>query len=307
MERSTAATGLGPSPHDDLAYKRLLAIVPAGNGQCAALAQSVALARRCQAELLLHAFTHAAGAESPGRDGRPPDDDSWLAATITLLQSEGLRISGRLITDQPGHEAMLADIVSIRPDLVIKEMGRESGLRRLFSTPEDRHLARSSAAPLMIVGQGSAQLPTRLIAAVETSGLDDVESTNARVVSEALRLAASTGAELHMAHAIEPVITVPEDASLQSAAAAPVLTEELQALHRQRFEAIARRYDIPATRQHLVMGPIDAALEDLGERIGAELVVVGHHGRTGFQRLLLGSTSEHLLSHGKLGVLVARP
>ncbi|HLZ09944.1 MAG TPA: universal stress protein [Chloroflexota bacterium] len=39
----------------------------------------------------------------------------------------------------------------------------------------------------------------------------------------------------------------------------------------------------------------------------ADLVVVGSHGRNAIQRLLIGSTSEHLIRHAPCPVLVIRP
>jgi nucleotide-binding universal stress UspA family protein len=46
-----------------------------------------------------------------------------------------------------------------------------------------------------------------------------------------------------------------------------------------------------------------AALGDLH----ADLAVVGSHGRNAIQRLLIGSTSEHLVRHAPCPVLVVRP
>lgn len=42
------------------------------------------------------------------------------------------------------------------------------------------------------------------------------------------------------------------------------------------------------------------------ERVGADLIVMGSHGRRGIGRLLLGSQTEQVLAHTKLPVLVTR-
>jgi nucleotide-binding universal stress UspA family protein len=54
----------------------------------------------------------------------------------------------------------------------------------------------------------------------------------------------------------------------------------------------------------LVHGPAGRVLADQGK--GAAMVVVGSHGRGGFARLLLGSTSEAVSSHGTVPVVVTR-
>ncbi len=51
--------------------------------------------------------------------------------------------------------------------------------------------------------------------------------------------------------------------------------------------------------------PLDAILEE-SSRLGAELVVMGTHGRRGARRLMLGSVAERVLRHSSVPVLVVR-
>jgi len=52
--------------------------------------------------------------------------------------------------------------------------------------------------------------------------------------------------------------------------------------------------------------PIDEIL-GLADDVGADLIVIGSHGRTGLRRLFLGSTSEAVVRRAKCPVVVARP
>jgi nucleotide-binding universal stress UspA family protein len=49
-----------------------------------------------------------------------------------------------------------------------------------------------------------------------------------------------------------------------------------------------------------------AMLIETGQHTGAELIVVGTHGRTGMTRLLLGSVARNVLLHAHTSVLVLR-
>ncbi len=45
----------------------------------------------------------------------------------------------------------------------------------------------------------------------------------------------------------------------------------------------------------------------MAEEIGADVIVVGSHGRGAIERLLLGSVSEQVVRHAPCPVLVVRP
>ena len=57
---------------------------------------------------------------------------------------------------------------------------------------------------------------------------------------------------------------------------------------------------------HARIGGASGEILQLAEEIGAELILVGSHGRTGVDRALLGSVSEKVVREAKCPVLVAR-
>jgi nucleotide-binding universal stress UspA family protein len=58
---------------------------------------------------------------------------------------------------------------------------------------------------------------------------------------------------------------------------------------------------------HVRVGRIGDEIAQLGAEVGADLLVVGTHGRTGMQRLLLGSVAERVVRFASCPVLVVRP
>jgi nucleotide-binding universal stress UspA family protein len=54
------------------------------------------------------------------------------------------------------------------------------------------------------------------------------------------------------------------------------------------------------------VGHARTAVVDAAARWGANVIVVGSHGRRGLQRLLLGSVSEYVVRHAPCSVLVVR-
>jgi len=57
----------------------------------------------------------------------------------------------------------------------------------------------------------------------------------------------------------------------------------------------------------LVEGPPATAVIRVAKRNGAHLIVVGTHGRTGVQRLLMGSVAERIVRLSPCPVLTVRP
>ena len=95
----------------------------------------------------------------------------------------------------------------------------------------------------------------------------------------------------------------------------PVLTPDEQQAWLQRELADARE-QLVRTEQVLRAVPVHEVIEE-GEAaaaickeaadLGADVIVVGSHGRTGVKRFFLGSVSERVVRHAPCPVLVFRP
>jgi nucleotide-binding universal stress UspA family protein len=135
------------------------------------------------------------------------------------------------------------------------------------------------------------QLPRKILLA--TDGSEDAELAGLAAAS----LAVEAGAELHVVHAWESVPHPVVDAESYEEEAARVL--KVQA---------GRVADAGAAvgETHLVMGPPVDAILDLGEEMGADLLVLGSRGRGTLGRLILGSVSEGVVHHATRPVLVLR-
>jgi nucleotide-binding universal stress UspA family protein len=54
------------------------------------------------------------------------------------------------------------------------------------------------------------------------------------------------------------------------------------------------------------VGDVPSTICRLAEEVGADVIVVGSHGRSGIKRFFLGSVSEHVVRHAPCPVLVVR-
>lgn len=145
--------------------------------------------------------------------------------------------------------------------------------------------------------------PSHLIVLVGTDFSKEAE--NALGVARDLVLRAP-GAELHVIHVVAPV-----SGTVGISGFGPNLATELtEGLDRARAElqAVCRAGDalISRTTGHLRSGDAATEISRLAESLHADLVVVGTHGLTGLERILLGSVAETLTRRAPCSVLTTR-
>lgn len=117
------------------------------------------------------------------------------------------------------------------------------------------------------------------------------------LVKKGVQLAEKLGAELHLIHVVA-------NAKAMNALFLPTLDEEILKQAEQRADAFCKTNKFPTERLHIKQGlPADGVLE-CAEQVGAELIVMGSHGRGLLDSLLVGSTANAVLHHAKQDILI---
>jgi nucleotide-binding universal stress UspA family protein len=112
------------------------------------------------------------------------------------------------------------------------------------------------------------------------------------------------GALLKVAHAVD-FLHVESFYLLGIATPSTYSPSDLRDPARQRLTDMMKKARIEAANE-ILDGPAAAAIVRYADEAGAELVVVGAHGRTGLTRLLLGSVAEKIVRSASCSVLVVR-
>jgi nucleotide-binding universal stress UspA family protein len=139
-------------------------------------------------------------------------------------------------------------------------------------------------------------------------GIDFSDESEA-AAGYALKIARHTGADVVLVHAgLVPGAELPEHTS-EGAREWRRLVEERLSDDRRRLEQLRERLStqVPEVSHMVIDGFADAALCEAGEQLGADLIVVGTHGRTGLRRFVLGSVAESVVRLYPRNVMVARP
>ena len=130
----------------------------------------------------------------------------------------------------------------------------------------------------------------------------DLSAESRQVVDRAVALRNAWGAELSVIHVIEPLSfayggDIPMDFS--------GIQEEIHKQAKSHMASLCDPLNIPESHRRLVVGRPETEIHHIAEEIGADLIVVGSHGRHGLS-LLMGSTANGVLHGARCDVLAVR-
>jgi universal stress protein A len=130
----------------------------------------------------------------------------------------------------------------------------------------------------------------------------DLSEDSTPVVLRARAIADANGAQLDLIHVIEPLSfayggDIPMDFS--------GIQEEIQQQATQQMRRFAESNKIAEQHQHIVLGKPEIEIHAKAKELGADLIVLGSHGRHGLA-LLMGSTANGVMHGAGCDVLAVR-
>ncbi|WP_339780281.1 universal stress protein [uncultured Marinobacter sp.] len=130
----------------------------------------------------------------------------------------------------------------------------------------------------------------------------DLTEEAPQVLDKARAMSDAHGANLVLIHVVEPVGyayggDIPMDLT--------ELQDQLDKAARQQLAAYGDQYGVDKANQIVTVGRPESEIHRLAKEQEADLVIVGSHGRKGFQ-LLLGSTANGVLHGTECDVLAIR-
>lgn len=133
----------------------------------------------------------------------------------------------------------------------------------------------------------------------------DFSASSDAALDYAIDIASILGASITVLHAFElPEIWFPDGVVVATSDVAARISNEAQAgLDRAVARGTSRGVQLtPVLKQ----GEARTTILEVVDTVGADLIVMGTHGRTGFSRLLLGSVAAQVISTSPCPVLTVR-
>ncbi|MBK8254720.1 MAG: universal stress protein [Polyangiaceae bacterium] len=290
--------------------KHVLAVTDFSDAADAALRQASGVARMFSAKLsVLHVVPDFVRANPLFPQGSERDIQGEVELEKKALDELAVRV--KEVTGRPQSDVELAirigavEVAVVRfaeeadVDLIVVGATGRTGLARLFLGSTAERVVRYSHCSVLVAR--SSAPTSRVLGATDLSKGAHIAVERAKAEAE-LR-----GAKLDLIH-------VMDFSSLGwSAAGGPLggfsvsipqeKMDEMRKLASETLSALGG----PGSTPHVVDGSPKRAIVSTAESIGADLIVVGTHGRTGLARMALGSVAEGVVQGASCSVLVVRP
>jgi nucleotide-binding universal stress UspA family protein len=213
------------------------------------------------------------------------DAKAHLDAIIVEAERQGVPATPLVRSGDSPHAEIAAAAEELNADLIVMGQQGRRGLARMMVGDATVRVIGSAKCSVLSVPVGAAMWQNRILLGTDGSRFSDAAAVSAAKI----------------AHCCAAPVTV-------VSALVPSHSEQRQ--HEGR-EAVART-TAQLVRDGLeaeglaVPGEADEVIIKLAEDKGADLIVVGTHGRTGFGKALLGSVSERVIGRAKCAVLVVK-
>lgn len=204
-----------------------------------------------------------------------------------------------VLLEEGNPKSAVTDIAKkIKADLIICGSHGKHGLELALGSTANGilHLATCDVLTLRLNDEGQHIIQGAYKNIVLAT---DLQQDNIKVMLAAKNLAEQYQAQLHVIHVVGDVASLGYYPAIEidlKGAAEKKLTEWVS----------KEKLGVAANQLHVKIGFPKQEILELAQKVHAELIVIGSHGRTGMGAALLGSTANSVLHGAKSDVLVVR-
>ena len=285
-----------------LTLKRILLIAPAEMTRTPAFDRAQALSSATGALLHIVAFDYVtplalAGlfdhdAMAQAREGYLQVHRHWLEQQVRFQRRAGLQISCEVVWAKPNLAHVLAYVNDFHADLVVKDVQHISALDRTFHQPLDWLLLRDCPACLHLVTDARHPKPLKVLATVDLSHLEELTyGLNERVLELASTLTHVCDAQLHLLNVSNWSVVGDTPTSVPTLSLESSLSDAVNDVQTEAFEALAERYGVEQKHQHVLTGIPHKEISQFARQNAFDVVVLGTAYRTLVEGAENGSTT----------------
>ncbi len=188
-----------------------------------------------------------------------------------------------------------------RAEMIILGRRGRTGLKRLMMGSVTAKVIGHAPCNVLVVPRAAKIELRRILAATDGSRYSETACL------EAIGIARRTGARMTVASVVPSEAASPFDIVHSEMQRGLIAEREQEAAESsvKNIKEIAGKEGLPVEGVILEGRPYEAILHEAGEK-RADLIVLGSHGRTGLEKLLMGSVTERVIGLADCAVLVVK-
>lgn len=215
----------------------------------------------------------------------------------TLVENLGMPASPVVVASRSASDAILARAAAFKHPLVCMASHGRSGVGQALLGSVTEATLRGSSDPILVVGPAFREDTPELASGAPLVYCTDGSHAAEAALDAACEWAAMLGMHVWVLQVLEPSLAPRNDGG-GSDTIETALVERVA----KRFAEAGVTVDWDALHGK---EPAHALVDSIG-RIGAALVVMGTHGRSGLARMVMGSQAMHVVHHSPCPVLLVR-
>ncbi len=219
-----------------------------------------------------------------------------LEEQIDRLGIRGEELAGRMVEQGSPHRILIGIAEDLDADLLVVGSAESPRLAKMLGSTADR-VIRKSSRPVLVV-HGRLKVPCqKVLLPVDLSAVSAVAFRRGLAVLDQI---AGPDVQLEALYVMND-----RDPGLFDQSA-PIDVNEMEAAYRELDRFVVRNA-LPTGRRvvnRFLQGEVGEAIRTHAKEWGADLVVLGTHGRGGFERFLLGSVAADVVRRGTMSTLV---
>ena len=285
--------------------ERLLLATDGSEFSEGAIREAIQLARRCNSKLVAIQVIET----NPEFESMAPsvlEKREWavrahLEAVKDRAQKEGVSCDIVVHEGEDSYKYIVDEAVKQKSTMVIMGRRGRKGFRRLVVGSTTAWTIGHSPCSVMVVPRAADVEFKSVVVATDGS------KWSASAASEAIGLAKRNSAKLTALAVVPAELAMPTDIDFATIAREKLADQEMQAAEKnaRAVKEAAQKEGVDAQAFVMSGKPADAITE-IAKDQKADLVIVGSHGRTGLDRLLMGSVAERVIVLASCAVLVVK-
>jgi nucleotide-binding universal stress UspA family protein len=232
---------------------------------------------------------------------REKDAREHLDAVKARAEQEGVDCTTVVRKSEDPYQDIVAEAVKSKSTMIVMGRRGRTGLKRLMMGSVTARVIGHAPCNVLVVPK-AAQLEFKNIV-VATDG----SKYSAAAVSEALGLAKWNRSTLTVISVVPSELMTPTDIDFTMTQRELIVEKDMHEAEKnaKAVKEAAQKEGVTVKAFVLSGRPADAIIETAQEK-NADLIVLGSHGRTGVERLLMGSVAERVIVLASCPVLVVK-